>query len=377
MVVKAYKVSRIVEYMRDLLEDDMLLCSLWALGEISNFNHHQSGHLFFSIKDEAASLGCVIFKNEAAALPFKPKNGDLVQIYGRISLYKQRGDLRFIGEFMSLVGQGDIRQNLEELKAKLLAEGVFENRRVIPKYPEKIAIVTSPAGAAIADMLKIIQARNPYVQVVLVPVLVQGPNAPIEIASGVRAVNSCEFSAMYGDADVIIVGRGGGSAEDLWAFNSEEVARAVFASKIPVVSAVGHETDFTLCDFAADLRCATPTEAAQVVAPCFEEMLKSLQSRKDELNDALKNKLEDAASKLQKHAASLGFVMQNKLDFAKRELITKSNILEKISPMAVLQRGFVLVEDSGGSVVKCGRGLTKGQKVLLQFSDMGRDAEIL
>jgi exodeoxyribonuclease VII large subunit len=373
MEIRAYKVSKIVEYMRDLLETDMLLCSFWVEGEISNFTRHDSGHLFFSIKDDNAALRAVIFKSEADELEFEPKNGDLVRIYGRISLYKKTGELRLIGEFMTLTGtgRGDIKQNLEILKEKLLAEGIFENRRPLPRYPCKIAIVTSPVGAAIADMRKVISGKNPLIQVILVPVLVQGERAPADIAEGLRLANA------QSGADVIIVGRGGGSAEDLWAFNSEEVARAVFASKIPVVSAVGHETDFSLCDFAADLRCATPTEAAAVVTPDYAEMAGIFKARVGRLGNALMNRVDIVENRLNMRVERLSDIVFSRLDFVKRDLLNKSNILEKISPMAVLRRGFAVVKDSEGVIVKQGSSLISGQKVMLQFQDTQREAEIL
>jgi exodeoxyribonuclease VII large subunit len=359
--------------MRDLLEEDMLLCSFWIEGEISNFNRHGSGHLFFSVKDDDATLRAVIFKNDADELKFSPKNGDLVRIYGRISLYKKSGDLRLIGEFMDLTGtgRGDIKQNLEMLKEKLLAEGIFNNRRPLPPYPEKIAIVTSPTGAAIADMRKVIHGRNPLIRVVLVPVLVQGERAPQTLAEGIALANE------KSGADVIIVGRGGGSTEDLWAFNSEEVARAVFNSSIPVVSAVGHETDFSLCDFAADLRCATPTEAAQVVTPDYAEIMGIFRARVGNLGLALENRVKFAARQLDMRQKRLSDGIFRRFGDARRDLLNRSNILEKVSPMAVLRRGFAVVSDDAGNIIAKGSTLTHRQKVLLQFQDILREAEIL
>ena len=371
MEIRAYKISKIIEYMRDLLEEDMLLCSLWIEGEISNFTRHGSGHLYFSLKDDEATLRCLIFKNDAGELKFEPKDGDLVRIYGRVSLYKKTGDLRFIGEFMDKAGRGNIQQNLDALKEKLLGEGLFANNRPIPKYAQKIAIVTSPVGAAIADMLKIIRGRNPLISVVLLPVLVQGEQAPTDIARGLELANA------YSGADVIIVGRGGGSAEDLWAFNSEEVVRAVYASKIPVVSAVGHETDFSLCDLAADLRCATPTEAAQVVASDRDEMLEGLEWLANGLNAAFLRRIGMEKSRLENRQQGLFAKVSGRIEYIKRDLVNKSNILEKISPMAVLKRGFVAVTDEKGDAVTLGASLESGQKVTLQFSDNIRKAEIL
>ena len=371
MEIRAFKVSKIVEYTRDLLENDMLLCSLWLEGEISNFTHHSSGHMFFSLKDDKAALRCVIFKSDADELPFAPKNGDFVRMYGRMTLYSKNGDMRFVGEFMTLSGQGIIKQDLEQLKEKLREEGVFENRRPLPRYPQKIAIVTSPTGAAIADMLKVIKAKNAAVKIVLVSALVQGENAPASIVKAIEVAN------LQTNADVLIVGRGGGSAEDLWAFNDESVARAVFASKIPVVSAVGHETDFSLCDFAADLRCATPTEAAQTVTPSLDDMLQILDMLTMEIKSMLSKRLQNDQSRLSMRQSALMDAVSARLQIAKHDLLTKSQILEKISPMAVLRRGFALVEDTGGVVVRSGADLKQGQHVVLQFNDTKKEAEIL
>ncbi|MCL2575252.1 MAG: exodeoxyribonuclease VII large subunit [Defluviitaleaceae bacterium] len=370
MQIKSYPVSKIVEYMQNLLEDDMLLNSLWIDGEISGISRPSSGHIFFDLKDEYAVLKSVVFKANADEIVFAPKNGDFVRIYGRISLYKKTGDVRFIGEFMDLVGQGVIKQDLDALKEKLLAEGVFENRRALPKYPEKIAIVTSPTGAVIQDMLKVIRKRNSAVKIVLVPVVVQGENAVDEIAAGVALANA------KSGADVIIIGRGGGSAEDLAAFNSEVVARAVFNSKIPIVSAVGHETNFSLCDLAADLRCATPTEAAVVVTPDYAEMIGFLRGSIEDMQYVFKKRLDNANNLLKSRKDTLNYCINGRLDNAKRNLIVKSEILEKISPMAVLRRGFVVVEDESG-VVKQGATLNSGQKIALNFSDTKRDAVIV
>ncbi|MCL2235907.1 MAG: exodeoxyribonuclease VII large subunit [Defluviitaleaceae bacterium] len=370
MKIKAYKVSKITDYMRDLLEDDMLLCGLWVEGEVSGFTRHSSGHLFFALKDEESTLRCVIFKGEASELPNLPKNGDLVRIYGRISLYKKSGEVRLIGEFLDLAGEGNILQSLDKLKEKLLAEGVFANRRKIPTYARKIAIVTSLTGAAIADMLKIIRSRNHLTEVVILPTLVQGDHAPADI------VQALEIANAQSGADVLIVGRGGGSAEDLWAFNNEMVARAVFASAIPVISAVGHETDFSLCDFAADLRCATPTEAAEVATPRWGQMVGELKFAVDELNQALNSQIEEMPARLKRRAGVLRSAVHRHVDSAKRDLLSKSEILEKISPMAVLRRGFAFVTDNEGNTIRKSSSLTAGQSVALQFQDGETRAEI-
>jgi len=371
MEIKAYKISKIIDYMRDLLEEDMLLCSLWIEGEISNFVNHSSGHMFFSLKDDEATLRCLIFKNNAEDLIFAPKNGDLVRVYGFVSLYKKTGELRFIGEFMDKAGRGKIVQDLEALKAKLMADSCFENNRSIPKYPQKIAIVTSPIGAAIADMLKIIRKQNPLIEVCIVPVLVQGEQAPADIAKGLEIAN------VHSGADVIIVGRGGGSVEDLWAFNSEEVVRAVHKSIIPVVSAVGHETDFSLCDLAADLRCATPTEAASIVSSELAEMLESIVRMANRLNLVAQDTVARGKNQLQRCKEGLNYSISKRTDIVKRELLQKADILEKISPTAVLRRGFAGVASDDGEVIKLGESLQSGQQVVLYFSDTTRKAKIL
>ena len=371
MEIKAYKVSKIVEYMQDLLEDDMVLCGLWVAGEVSNFVAHASGHLFFSLKDDAATLRCVIFKNEAAELPEMPQNGSFVKIYGRISLYRERGEIRLIGEFLDVEGKGDISKDLEILKEELLKEGVFENSRPLPHFPRKICIITSPTGAAIADMLKIVKGRNHLVEVAFVPALVQGEAAPADIVRALAVAN------VHSNAEVLILGRGGGSAEDLWAFNSEVVARAVHASKIPIISAVGHETDFTLCDFAADVRAATPTHAAEMAVPSHLGMVRMLEGLANALNQALNSRIAYQPARLQAQAATLNRAISAKFANAKRDLLQKADVLEVISPMAVLRRGFTIAKDSNGNVIKNGENLKTNDTISLTFSDTIREAKIL
>lgn len=371
MEPRAYKVSKILEYMRDLLEEDMLLCSLWIEGEISNFVRHTSGHLFFSLKENDAVLKCVLFKNDAVDLQFEPKNGDLVRLYGRISVYKKSGDVRFVGEFMTISGQGKVTQNLEALKAKLLEEGIFENARPLPAYPSKVAIVTSPTGAVIADMLKVFKARNPLIEILLIPALVQGDAAPQSISQAIELANK------KSGADVIIVGRGGGSAEDLWAFNDEMVVRAVFGSRIPIVSAVGHQTDFSLCDLAADLRCATPTEAAQVLSPLRDDMLALFDRKLHSLNLSISYKITNMQENYKSSQQALHQAIKTRIIHAKNNIAQKADILEKISPLAVLKRGFAAITDDAGNDIKNGSHLKAGQKITLHFNDTIKKAEIL
>ena len=372
MKIRAYRVSKIVEYMKELLEEDIFLCSIVIEGEISNFRCHSSGHLYFSLKDEAAALRCVFFKGDAANLQFAPKDGDFVQIYGRVAVYQKMGDVQFVGEFMEAVGRGKIHDNLEALKAKLHEEGIFDNSRLMPQYPDKIAIVTSPTGAAIFDIINTARRRNPLVQLILVPALVQGDDAPADISQAIEAANK------KSDADILIVGRGGGSIEDLWAFNTEIVARAVHGSKIPVISAVGHEIDVTICDFAADLRAVTPTAAAELAVPRLDEMQAGLAHCMDEMQTAISGRIADYRTALNNRLYRLSPERQlSKISAQKDLLAAKAKLLEKVSPLSVLKRGFVLAKDTDGNIIKTGANLTAGQRIVMQFSDTTREAEIV
>ena len=371
MKIRAYRVSKIVEYMKELLEEDIFLCSIVIEGEISNFRRHSSGHLYFSLKDEAAALRCVFFKGDAANLPFAPKDGDFVQIYGRVAVYQKMGDVQFVGEFMEAVGRGEIRDNLEALKIKLHDEGIFDNNRPMPQYPDKIAIVTSPTGAAVFDIINTARRRNPLIQLILVPTLVQGDDAPADISRAIETANE------KSGADVLIVGRGGGSTEDLWAFNSEMVARAVHSSSIPVISAVGHEIDVTICDFAADLRAATPTAAAELATPRLDEMQARLAYCVDVLHGAISGHISDYRTMLDNRLYRLSTERQiSKISTQRSLLAAKLQLLEKVSPLAVLKRGFVLAKDADGNIIKSGVSLNAGQRIAMQFSDTTREAEI-
>ena len=394
MKAKAYRVSKIVDYMKELIEDDMFLCSVFIEGEISNYRKHSSGHLYFSLKDEIASLRCCIFKNDAIDLPFAPKDGDFVQIYGRVSIYKKSGDLQFIGEFMNISGKGKIHHDLEKLKEKLQTEGIFNNQREIPKYPSCVAVVTSLSGAAVYDIIRTIKRRNPLIKVIISPALVQGEGSPESIASAIENANN------NSGADVLIVGRGGGSVEDLWAFNTEIVARAVFNSKIPVISAVGHEIDFTVSDFAADFRASTPTAAAEIAVPLLSSMHEELSFKTSSIYAVMQKRLKfcrttldnfyfrlspkreiekisNQRKTLEMHTLTMNYALNSKLSRLKAALTAKADIIEKISPIAVLKRGFTLVANHDGKILTEGKKIETGQKINIQFSDTIRKAEIL
>ena len=258
-----YTVSQLNGYVKELMDDDPLLTGLLVRGEVSNYKCYPSGHHYFSLKDENASLRCVMFRGDAVRLRFRPANGMRVVAFGRVSVYPRDGQYQLYCTELMEDGRGALDEAFEKLRRRLEAEGLFspENKQPLPKYPNKIALVTSPAGAAVRDMLRILGARWPLAQVLVVPVRVQGTEAAGEIAAAIHRVNN------RADIDLIITGRGGGSREDLWAFNEEVVARAIYLSNIPVISAVGHEPDVTIADYVADLRAATPSNAAELAVP--------------------------------------------------------------------------------------------------------------
>lgn len=395
MNVKAYKVSTVVEYLKELLEEDMFLCSVLIMGEISNFRSHSSGHMYFSLVDEAAALRCCVFRSDSENIKFVPKNGDLVRAYGRISVYKKMGDVQFVAEMMEVVGDGKISQNLAALREKFQAEGIFNNNRKIPQFPSKIAVVTSPTGAAVFDIIETVKRRNPLVELIVVPTTVQGEQSPQNIADSIKIAN------MQSCGDLLIVGRGGGSAEDLFAFNTEIVARAVHGSDLPVISAVGHEIDYTLCDFAADMRAVTPTAAAELATPVtLEEMWGRLGFCVNKMADSMESRLVAAWNRLEarsgrlspqheiakinlqwgileRRVLALNHATALKVGGLKASVSAKISVLDKISPQAVLNRGFMLARDENGKLIQNGQNLAVGQKIRLLFADLEREAEIL
>lgn len=263
-----YSVSQINQYIKELMDTDGLLSSLLIRGEISNYKKYPSGHHYFSLKDEKGSLRCVMFRGDTVRLRFQPANGMRVIAFGRVTVFPRDGQYQLYCSELFSDGQGDLNAAFEQLKEKLAKEGLFDPavKQAIPKFPQKIALITSPAGAAVRDMIRILGARWPMAQVMVVPVRVQGAEAPDEIAAAIHMVNN------RADIDLIITGRGGGSREDLWAFNEEVVARAIYISNIPIISAVGHEPDVTIADYVADLRAATPSNGAELAVPDQEEM---------------------------------------------------------------------------------------------------------
>lgn len=385
---KIFTVGQINRYIRNLLENDFILSSLLVKGEISNFKDHSSGHLYFTLKDASGALSCVMFRQDAAGLPFEPENGMQVVVYGHISLYEKTGQYQLYAEFMEPLGIGALQVAFEQLKEKLEAEGLFDGdfKREIPKNPSCIAVITSPTGAAVRDILQIVKRRDPNVKVAIFPTLVQGEQAAADIVRSVKLVNE------WGKADVIILGRGGGSMEDLWCFNDENVARAVFASEIPVISAVGHETDFTITDFVADLRAPTPSAAAELATTPLAErreafhrlelrlerdvsaLLTSCRRRLDLLKSrpVMERPLERiyrTMMDVEETQQRLDKEMTNRLMQRAERWQYLTNRLEAASPLAVMSRGYVMAVTSSGKLLTSVKQAEVGDRVTLHLQD--------
>ena len=293
-------VTQVNEHIRDLLDADVTLGALFVRGEISNYKAYPSGHHYFSLKDEGGSLRCVMFRREAATLRFRPQNGMKVVAFGRVSAYPRDGQYQLYVSALQADGVGDLHAAFEELKARLAAQCLFdpEHKKPIPRFPKRIALVTSPAGAAVRDMIRILGARWPMAEVFVVPCRVQGAEAPPEIAGAIAWVDQHDL------ADLIITGRGGGSMEDLWCFNDERVARAIYDSRIPVISAVGHEPDVTIADYVADLRAATPSNGAELAVPDQNEQYACLSQLSRRMVRAVENRLSGARAVLERAGRS-------------------------------------------------------------------------
>ena len=385
---KIFTVGQINRYIRNLLENDFILSSLLVKGELSNFKAHSSGHLYFTLKDASGALSCVMFRQDAAGLPFEPENGMQVVVYGHISLYEKTGQYQLYAEFMEPLGIGALQVAFEQLKEKLAAEGLFDGdfKREIPKNPSCIAVITSPTGAAVRDILQIVKRRDPNVKVAIFPTLVQGEQAAADIVRSLKLVNE------WGKADVIILGRGGGSMEDLWCFNDENVARAVFASEIPVISAVGHETDFTITDFVADMRAPTPSAAAELATTPLAErreafhrlelrlerdvsaLLTSCRRRLDLLKSrpVMERPLERiyrTMMDVEETQQRLDKEMTNRLMQRAERWQYLTNRLEAASPLAVMSRGYVMAVTSSGNLLTSAKQAEVGDRVTLHLQD--------
>lgn len=381
-------VSQLNRYVKSLLDGDPRLTGVYISGEISNFtNHYKSGHLYMSLKDEGAVVKAVMFRAYASRLKFAPENGMRVIVKARVSLYEKDGAYQIYIEEMQPDGVGALQVAYEQLKARLEKEGLFDptRKRPLPRFPARVGVITSPTGAAVRDILNVLGRRYPLAQVVFVPVLVQGEGAAPQLCAALRLLNDRQA------ADVIIIGRGGGSIEELWAFNEESVARAVAASRIPVISAVGHETDFTICDFAADLRAPTPSAAAELAVPDQRALLQQLRHLRERMGAAAGNAVMRESARLtalrQKRCLStpLFFVEEQgmRLDYLTRSFAASAQVaigrgrqrlaaasgkLDALSPLKVLSRGYAIAYKEN-QVLKSVKDVRAGDRLSVRLQD--------
>jgi len=384
------------EISRTLL-DNYLFQNCWVNGEISNFkNHRPSGHWYFTLKDESASIRTVMFRSRAERVRFEPANGMQVLIRGNVRLYDRDGNIQIYAEEMQPAGLGELYLAFEQLKARLAAEGLFaeERKKKIPLLPRRVGIVTSTSGAALRDILQIIKRRHPRMSWVIAPAAVQGETAPKEIAEGIRRLNE------YGGIDVLIVGRGGGSLEELWAFNTEEVARAIATSRIPVISAVGHETDVTIADYVADLRASTPSAAAELAVPRFEDLQERLNYLEKRLQGSMRVQLQGKRRLLEKLAGQAPLrdpfwrVLRSRQEMDElatrltnnmtRFMSDKNGILklltaklDLLSPLNILGRGYSLTFDQNGRVLRTAAGVRPGERVQIRLAHGRLDCRVV
>ncbi|EOD01727.1 exodeoxyribonuclease VII large subunit [Caldisalinibacter kiritimatiensis] len=388
MELKPLKVSEVNRYIKRVLTSDPILHNIRVEGEISNFKHHYSGHMYFSLKDNDSKLNCIMFNNSCKNLSFTPEDGMSVVAIGYISVYERNGNYQLYVTEMTTKGIGDLFIEFEKLKKKLEEEGLFDEnkKKPIPKFPKKIGVVTSSKGAAVKDIVTVVKRRLPSAEIIIYPVLVQGPRASEDICKGLEHFNS------RNDIDVVITGRGGGSIEELWAFNEENVARTIHKMKIPVVSAVGHETDFTIADFVSDLRAPTPSAAGELSVPSKSEVNSKLNELFNRLYNSYSENLNKNRSKIALLKVKLEYnnpidkINQKKqtLDILFKELIKNNNyLLEKyknkvemleeklytLSPVSIIERGYTLTLNKDGHVIKSINELKKNEVVNIKFID--------
>lgn len=383
-----FSVSMINEYLRMMMDGDRVLSSILIRGEISNYKLYSSGHAYFTLKDEEGQLRAVMFRSYASRLAFAPADGMRVIVHGRISVYGANGQYQLYADEMQPDGAGSLALQFEQLKRQLEAEGLFDasRKRPLPPMPSRIGIITSPTGAAIHDMINVMGRRFPMAQLLLYPSLVQGVEAPAQLISGL------EFFGLTGVVDVIILGRGGGSAEDLWAFNDESLARAVAACPIPVISAVGHESDFTICDFVADRRAPTPSAAAELAVPDARELQATLASLERGMHTQIEARITQARQTLSYYASRPVFryperlldsfamrhgmaeqrleqAMERRMEKSDRTFCELTSKLRALDPLAVLSRGYAAVSHTSGETIARASQMAPGDLIDIRFSD--------
>ena len=381
-------VSELNNRIKSLIDSDPMLSEVCVRGELSNYKIYPSGHHYFTLKDSESSLRCVMFKSSASKLRFRPESGMGVTAYGRIAVYPRDGAYQLYCTGLMPEGMGDLQVAYEQLKAKLSAEGLFDraHKKPLPPFPDKIAIITSSAGAAVHDMIRILGHRWPMTKVVLLPVRVQGVEAPAEIVGAIKYAN--EFKV----ADLIITGRGGGSIEDLWAFNDERVARAIYASELPVISAVGHEPDVTISDYVADLRASTPSNAAELAVPDMREIAELLRGMDIRSAQAMTKRLTQLRERLLGYAAKrvmtdptvlidnrrmeldmcrerLGSAMERGITARRHGYVRLASALDAMSPLCVMSRGYAIASDKSGKTIRSVKQLHAGDSVTLRVAD--------
>lgn len=385
-------VSQVNSYIKQVFDKNVILSNIWIKGEISNFKQHYSGHLYLTLKDEGGVLKAVMFKGSAQSLVFAPQDGMKVIARGRISVYEKGGAYQLYIEEMQPDGVGALHIAFEQMKARLEAEGLFasEHKRPIPAYPQKIGVVTASTGAAVRDIIHVLGRRAPYARIVLYPTVVQGEGAAQSICEAISYFNQA------GGFDVLIVGRGGGSIEDLWGFNEEIVARAIYHSKIPIISAVGHETDFTIADFVADLRAPTPSAAAEMAAMPLSEIyaaISSLETRNVFLINAClkaaaakmerlsvknpKDRIENQRITVDALSQELVHLFQAKFETEKQRYAMNVSKLAALSPLAVLSRGYSLATDQNGKVLSSAADFRRDDDFTLVLSDGKKHCRVL
>ena len=396
MAQNVLSITQLNEYIRGRMDSDPLLAQVAVRGEISNYKQYPSGHHYFTLKDEGSALRCVMFKGNAMRLRFRPENGMKIIAMGKVSVYPRDGAYQLYCTAMTMDGVGDLYAAFEQLKKKLAAQGLFDpaHKKPLPRYPGTIGIITSSAGAAVHDMLRILRKRYPLSKIRLLPVRVQGAEAPGEIAAAIGYANH------YHLADLLIVGRGGGSIEDLWAFNDEQVAYAIYHSEIPVISAVGHEPDVTISDYVADLRAATPSNAAELAVPDQDALRQSLDAMSNAMASSLNRQVKAARQHLTVLSASpalqspTGYLEQrnqsvellkNRLVAAQNQNITRArqryiaqiSKLEAMSPLKVLTRGYSMVQTEREEVVRSVSQVALGERIQVRLSDVTLSATVM
>lgn len=398
MKLKTLSVGEVNNYVKKLVENDFILKNLNVKGEISNLKFHSSGHIYFSLKDENSKVNCIMFKNNAVNLDFRLEEGMKVEIKARLGVYHKEGTYQLYCKNIKKAGIGELFEEFHKLKKELSEEGIFDEKykRALPKFPKRIGIITARTGAAVRDIINVIQRRNKSLDIILYPAKVQGENAADSIIEGIRYFNNEK------SVDVIILGRGGGSIEELWAFNNRDLAYEIFNSRIPTVSAVGHEVDFTISDFVSDMRAPTPSAAGELVSPSLQEMINDLLNKKEFLHRAIDRKflnakrdvdllhkglkgnnpthiIEKRIKEVNSLEEKLNFLGKRKIDKAKDELIALNSILQTLNPLNTLGRGYSVIMDKEDKVINKVSELKKNDmvKVIMKDGSVNIDIKII